>query len=107
VGVLEGEVQTRASLGLPDAVILDGRDATNYVIAEEEGLWEGMKEPGERVSSGEPVGRLWFPDRLDRAPEPMLAPRDGVVSSIRAIPVTEAGDSVFTIGQPIAKEALL
>ena len=26
VGVLEGEVQTRASLGLPDAVILDGRD---------------------------------------------------------------------------------
>jgi N-alpha-acetyl-L-2,4-diaminobutyrate deacetylase len=107
VGVLEGEVQTRASLGLPDAVILDGRDATNYVIAEEGGLWEGTKEPGEPVRSGEPVGRLWFPDRLDRAPEPMLAPRDGVVSSIRAIPVTEAGDSVFTIGQPIGRDELL
>ena len=80
VGVLEGEVQTRASLGLPDAVILDGRDATNYVIAEEAGLWEGMKEPGEPVTGGEPVGRLWFPDRLDRAPERCCAPRDGVVA---------------------------
>ena len=33
VGVLEGEVETRASLGLPDAVILDGRDPANYVVA--------------------------------------------------------------------------
>src|SRR5581483_6773773 len=49
VGVLEGEVQTRASLGKPGAVILDGRDTTNYVITEESGLWEGMLEPGAMV----------------------------------------------------------
>jgi N-alpha-acetyl-L-2,4-diaminobutyrate deacetylase len=107
VGVLEGEVQTRASLGLPDAVILDGRDATNYVIAEDTGMFEGIREPGQSVSGGEPVGRMWFPDQPGRDPVPLVAPRDGVVASIRAIPVTEAGDSVFTIGQPIEASALL
>jgi predicted deacylase len=107
VGLLEGDVVTRASLGLPEAVIIDGRDATNYVIAEEAGLFEGLKEPGEDVSGGEPVGRLWFPDQLDRDPALLVAPRDGIVASVRAVPVTDAGNSVFTIGQPIAKEALL
>src|SRR5579871_3144828 len=44
VGVLEGEVQTRASLGLPDAVIVDGRNPENYVISEEAGMFEGLLE---------------------------------------------------------------
>ena len=106
VGVLEGEVATRASLGLPDAVILDGRDPTNYVIAEEAGLFEGLKEPGESVAEGEAVGRLWFPDAPGRAPVPLPAPRDGVVACVRALPVTDAGDGVFTLGQPIGADAL-
>jgi N-alpha-acetyl-L-2,4-diaminobutyrate deacetylase len=106
VGLLDGDVVTRASLGLPEAVIIDGRDPANYVIADEDGLFEGLKEPGERVSGGEPVGRLWFPDQLGRDPVALVAPRDGIVASIRAVPVTEAGNSVFTIGQPIEKEAL-
>ena len=80
VGVLEGEVLTRASLGLPDAVILDGRDATNYVIAEETGLFEGLLEPGAAVRAGDPVGRLWFPDRAERDPTVLEAPLDGVVA---------------------------
>lgn len=100
-GVLRGEVQTRASLGLPDAVILDGRDPANYAIAEEDGLFEGLLEPGEAVRAGDPAGRLWFPDTPDREPELLRAPLDGVVACIRAIPVTEAGDGVFTLGQPI------
>jgi N-alpha-acetyl-L-2,4-diaminobutyrate deacetylase len=107
VGALEGEVQSRASLGLPNAVIIDGRDPTNYVIAEDEGLFEGLKEPGDAVRGGELVGRIWLPDRLDRAPVPLRAPRDGIVASIRAIPVTEAGDGVFAIGLPIEADALL
>ncbi len=107
VGVLEGEAQTRASLGLPDAVILDGRDPANYVIAEEDGIFEGLLEPGATVREGDPVGRLWFPERIDRAPTVLRAPLDGVLAVIRAIPVTEAGDSVFVTGQPIEASALL
>jgi N-alpha-acetyl-L-2,4-diaminobutyrate deacetylase len=103
VGVLEGEVVRR---GTP-ATILDGRDPTNYVIAEEDGLFEGLLEPGAAVSAGDPVGRLWFPDRLDRGPTVLRAPLDGVVAVVRAIPVTEAGDSVFVLGQPIEPAAIL
>jgi N-alpha-acetyl-L-2,4-diaminobutyrate deacetylase len=107
VGVLEGEVETRASLGLSPAVILDGRDTRNYVIAEEDGLFEGMLEPGARVEAGDTVGRLWFPDRPGSSPTPLQAPLDGVLAVIRAVPVTEAGDSVFVVGQPIEASALL
>jgi N-alpha-acetyl-L-2,4-diaminobutyrate deacetylase len=107
VGVLEGEVETRASLGLPEALILDGRDSTNYVIAEEPGLFEGLLEPGQAVTAGDPVGRLWFPDTPARDPALLRSPHDGVLAVIRAVPVTDAGNSVFVVGQPIEASALL
>ena len=107
VGVLKGEVQTRASLGLPPAVILDGRNPETIVVSPEDGMFEGILEPGDPVAAGEPVGRLWFVDRPDRAPELLLAPLDGFVVVTKAIPVTEQGDCVFVIGQPIDRTALL
>jgi N-alpha-acetyl-L-2,4-diaminobutyrate deacetylase len=106
VGVLEGEVVTRASLGLPDAVIVDGRDPANYVVAERAGLFEGLLEPGASVAAGEPVGRLWALDDPERPPDVLRAPLDGVLAVIRAIPVTEQGDSVFALGQPIDRSEL-
>jgi N-alpha-acetyl-L-2,4-diaminobutyrate deacetylase len=107
VGVLEGEVHTRESLGKPPAVIIDGRDPANYVIVDEAGLWEGLIEPGTAVRAGDPVGRLWFPDNPARSPKVIAAPLDGVLVVIRAIPPTEPGDSVFTLGQRIEASALL
>ena len=100
-GVLAGEVQTRASLGLADAIILDGRDPASYVICEEAGIFEGLLEPGEPVAAGDPVARLWFPDTPDRPPVVLPAPLDGVLACIRAIPATEAGDGAFTLGRPL------
>lgn len=107
VGVLAGEVQTRASLGLPDAIILDGRDPANYVIVEEDGIFEGVIEPGVTVQEGDAVARLWFPDQLERPPTVLQAPKDGVLACIRSIPITEAGDGAFTIGQPVEASSLL
>ena len=107
IGVLAGDVQTRASLGLPDAVIIDGRDPMNYVIVEEDGIFEGIFEPGETVRAGDSVARLWFPDRPDREPTILRAPLDGVLACIRAIPVADAGDHAFTLGQPIDVSELL
>jgi N-alpha-acetyl-L-2,4-diaminobutyrate deacetylase len=103
VGVLEGEVVRRET----PATILDGRDQRNYVICEEDGLFEGLLEPGAEVREGDPVARLWFPDALDRPPTVLRAPLDGVVACIRAIPLVEAGDAAFTTGQPIEASALL
>jgi predicted deacylase len=107
VGVLEGEVQTRASLGLPPAVILDGRNPETIVVSPEDGMWEAMLEPGDPVRAGDPVGRLWFIDRPDRPAEVIRAPLDGVVAVTKAIPVTEQGDCVFVLGVPIDRAELL
>jgi N-alpha-acetyl-L-2,4-diaminobutyrate deacetylase len=107
VGVLEGEVQTRASLGLPPAVILDGRNPENIVVSPEDGLFEALHEPGAELSAGDPVGRLWFVDRPDRPPEVLTAPLDGVLAVTKAIPVTEQGDCVFVLGQPVEASSLL
>ena len=107
LGVLTGDVQTRASLGLPPATVIDGRDPENYVNTDEPGFWENLLEPGDAVSAGEPVGRLWFPDRPDRSPRIFAAPRDGILVVARAMTPTLAGDSVFVLGQPIEASALI
>jgi N-alpha-acetyl-L-2,4-diaminobutyrate deacetylase len=107
VRVLEGEPQTRASLGLPPAVILDGRDPTTIVVSPEDGLFEALLEPGDAVVAGEPVGRLWFVDAPSRQPVQLTAPLTGVVAGTKAIPVTEQGDCVFVLGQPVERSALL
>jgi N-alpha-acetyl-L-2,4-diaminobutyrate deacetylase len=106
-GVLKGEVQTRASLGKAPAIILDGRNPENYVITEETGFWENLLEPGDPVQAGDPVGRLWFPDRVGCDPRILTAPLDGVLTVVRARTPTLAGDSVFVLGQPIEASALL
>jgi N-alpha-acetyl-L-2,4-diaminobutyrate deacetylase len=106
VGVVEGQVETRASLGLPDAIILDARDPANYLMAPESGLWESLVDPGEPVEEGQPLGAIHFLERLDRQPEIVSAPLAGTVVKIRAMSVTEQGDNVVGLGQPIAASEL-
>jgi N-alpha-acetyl-L-2,4-diaminobutyrate deacetylase len=107
LGALSGEVQTRESLGLEPAVIIDGRNPENYVNTDEPGFWENLLEPGDTVKAGDPVGRLWFPDRPDRSPRTFTAPLDGILVVARAMTPTLAGDSVFVLGQAIEAAALL
>jgi predicted deacylase len=106
VGALEGVVQTRASLGLPPAVILDGRDPRNYVAAPEAGLFESFVDPGDVVAADQPIGAIHFMERPDRPAEVLTAPLDGVVAVLRAITSTEQGDNVIVLGQPIEASAL-
>jgi N2-acetyl-L-2,4-diaminobutanoate deacetylase len=105
-GILEGNVETRASLGLPDAVILDGRDPRNYLFAPSTGIFETLVRAGEQVSGGQAVGRIHSLEHPEREPELLLAPLDGVTAVIRAISWTEQGDNVLVFGQPIAADAL-
>jgi N-alpha-acetyl-L-2,4-diaminobutyrate deacetylase len=103
VGVLEGEVERRD----PPGTILDGRDPRNYVFAPETGLWETFVDPGDEVRAGQPVGQIHFIERVDREPEIVLAPLDGMAVVVRAFGATDQGDCVVVTGQPIEASALL
>ena len=52
LGVLTGTVETRASRGLPEAVILKALDMNDYNLAPESGLFETTVELGEQVERG-------------------------------------------------------
>lgn len=106
LGALTGTVETRASLGLEPPVIIDGRNPENYVTTDEPGFWEVLLEPGDHVKAGDPVGRLWFPERPDRSPRVFTAPLDGILTVVRATTPTLAGDSIFVLGQQIAESEL-
>jgi predicted deacylase len=106
-GLLAGEVETRASLGLEPARILRATEADDYVFAPEAGLWETFVDPGERVEPGQPVGRLWFVERPERPPETVTAPTGGVVCVVRAIATTGQGDNLVVVGRETTVEELL
>jgi len=107
VGVLEGEVETRASMGLADGVIIDGRDPDNYVLAPVSGIFETLVDPGDPVERGQLVGRIHSLELPEQDPAAILAPRDGLAAVVRALSVTEQGDSLVVCGQVIERDALL
>jgi N-alpha-acetyl-L-2,4-diaminobutyrate deacetylase len=118
VGVLEGEVVTRASLGLPPAVIVDCRfddgniagltsglmDNTKAPVG---GLLEGLVETGTPVAEGQPVARIWSPDDPTRGAVEIVSPVDGYILGLRARTVIEAGNGVALIGPAIDRDDLL
>ncbi len=106
LGVLAGRVETRADLGRPDPVVLDGRDPGNYLLAPESGLWETLLDPGDPVTDGQPVGRLHFIERPEREPITLTAPTEGVVACVRALVPTEQGDNVLVVGTRLSLDEL-
>jgi predicted deacylase len=106
-GVLDGAVETRASLGLPEAVILRATDRRDYILAPETGIYETLVDPGDTVREDQAVGRLHFLERPDRPAEVVKAASDGVVCAVRAIASTQQGDCVAAIGRPCAIRDLL
>jgi N-alpha-acetyl-L-2,4-diaminobutyrate deacetylase len=98
-GAIEGEPVTRADLGLPEQVLLMATELDNYLLAPESGLFETLVDLGQRVSVGEPVGRIHFLERPDREPEPIVSKTDGVVCVVRAIATTEQGDNVVVVAR--------
>ncbi len=105
-GVLEGEVETRASLGLPPQTILMATDADNYLLAPVSGLFETHVDLGQRVQAGETVGRMHSLERPELEPEPVVALNDGVVCVVRAIATTDQGDNVVVIAREVDRSEL-
>ncbi len=106
VGVLEGEVETRESLGLPPQTLLLATEADNYLLAPVSGLFETLVELGRRVREGEVVGRIHSLERPEAEPEPVVALTEGVVCAVRAIATTEQGDNVVVVAREADRSEL-
>lgn len=117
-GVLEGTVQTRASLGLPPATLVDcrfddgrignvGSGLFDNIIAPVTGLFEVLVEPGSPVAEGQPVARIWSHDDPTRPPVDLASPFAGYLMGLRTLPVVEKGQSLALIGPPIDRDTLL
>jgi predicted deacylase len=118
VGVLEGDVVTRASLGLPPAIIVDCRFDDGNIAglasglmdnckAPVGGLFEGLVETGTAVTEGEPIARIWSSDDPTRGAVEILSPVTGYVLGLRARTVVEPGNGLALVGPPIDRAALL
>lgn len=107
LGVIAGEVETRASLGLPPAILASALEEHSYARAPISGLCEPVVEPGDRVRAGDRVARLYRPEEPHRAPEAILAGVGGVVCAVRPLAVTRQGDCVAVVGEEIAPGSLL
>jgi len=98
-GVIEGETVTRASLGLPEPVLLMATEPDDYLLAPESGLFETLVDLGQRVAVDEPVGRIHFVERPDREPELIRSKSAGTVCVVRAIATTDQGDNVVVVAR--------
>lgn len=118
VGVLEGKVQTRASLGLPPAKLIDcryqeRRDGVvvgglyDNIVAPVTGLFEVMVEPGSPVTEGQVLGRIWSPDDPTLPPAEVKTPSTGYLMGIRTRPPVEKGLGLAMVGRAIDRDALL
>lgn len=106
-GILQGRKETRESMGLTPAVILDGRDPANYIPTPVSGLFEALVDPGDAVREGQPVARIYSREEPERAAVVVRSPLDGVTAAVRAISNAGQGDVVVVLGQPIEREAIL
>jgi predicted deacylase len=105
-GALAGDVQTRASLSLPPAIILEALHLDDYLLAPESGLLETILDPGDRVERGQAVARIHFIERPDRPAAEIKANGPGIVCEMRAIATTQQGDCVGVVGRECSPDAL-
>src|SRR6185295_13963036 len=94
VGALKGRARTRASLGLPPAILVQALRREDYLLAPESGIFEIALDLGAKVKRGQVVGYIHHLERPDRAPESLVAQNPGYLITMRAPCLTQQGDCV-------------
>jgi predicted deacylase len=100
-GIVAGEKQTRASLGLPPSRWVQALNRDDYRFAPESGVYENLVTLGDSVAAGQPVGQIHFLERPDRQPEVVVAPSAGVLIASRSPSLVAQGDCVACIAHEV------
>jgi N-alpha-acetyl-L-2,4-diaminobutyrate deacetylase len=106
-GALKGRAQTRANLGKPPTILTQALNREDYLLAPESGVFEVCIDLGSKVKAGQTVGFIHHLERPDRAPEQIVAESGGYLITMRAPCLTQQGDCVAVIAQPVKAEAAL
>jgi predicted deacylase len=106
LGVLQGTVQTRASLGLEPTILTQALEAKNYLLAPESGIFEICVELGSKVSVDEPLARIHYLERPDREPALIVSPKDGYLLCMRTACKTQQGDCIAVIAEAVSVDLL-
>jgi len=106
LGVLQGTVQTRASLGLEPTILTQALEAKNYLLAPESGIFEICVELGSKVSVDEPLARIHFLERPDREPALIVSPKEGYLLCMRTACKTQQGDCIAVIAEAVSVDSL-
>ena len=95
-GILEGEVQTAAS------IMLDMPDADCFIASEHDGLLEMCRDLGDNVSKGEVIARVYDATRSGVAPVEYRAARSGLLAARHFPGLVQCGDTVAVIAEVLA-----
>lgn len=79
--------------------VLDASRSECFVTSPEAGVLEPMVELGAEVSAGAPVARLYHVERPEAEPLVLEARISGIVASMRALALTEAGDTAMLVAR--------
>jgi predicted deacylase len=105
--VLEGQEETRESLGLPPTILTSALKREDYVLAPESGVFEIAVDLGRTVTTGQPIGWIHHLERPDREPSVILSASQGYLVTMRAPCLTQQGDCVAVIAQAVDPKTLL
>ena len=100
-GVLREKPQRREDLGLPPVRWVQALDRQDYRFAPESGIYESLIDLGQDVAAGQTVGLIYFLERPDREPVPVVAPSAGVLIGSRGPSVVTQGDCVACIAHDV------
>ena len=107
LGVLDGQIQSRTSMGLAPSILTQALEAKNYLLAPESGIFEVCVELGTKVSVDEPVARIHFLERPDREPLQIVSPKHGYLICMRSPCKTQQGDCIAVIAEEVSVESVM
>ncbi len=93
-GILKGAVERRPS------VLLTQPDDACFHFVTSGGLVEFRHTLGDSVKTGDLIALLWNPEKTGRAPKPILANRDGIVTARHHPGLIKPGDCAAVLAVP-------
>ncbi len=95
--------ETSTATGTTEFIRLDGFPAAMVTT---DGILEPLAHLGEEVVEGATIARVHHLTNPDVSPEPVLAPKSGVVAIVRVPPRVRPGDWAATIGTRVDPETM-